>query len=50
MENLGFVFGIIGISMGIIRFTFAIIAMKKVDKLENKLKELNVLSHDFKSS
>lgn len=50
MEDLGFVFGIMGMSMGISGFTFAIIAMKKVDKLESKLKELNVLNHDFKSS
>ncbi len=40
MEDLGFVFGIIGMSMGISGFTFAIITMKKVDKLESKLKEL----------
>ena len=50
MEDLGFVFGIIGMSLGISSFVFAIITMKKVDKLENKLKELNVLNHDFKSS
>lgn len=47
MEDLGFVFGIIGMSMGVSGFTFAIITMKKVDKLESKLKELNVLNHDF---
>ena len=50
MEDLVFVFGIICMSMGMSGLTFAIITMKKVDKLENKLKELNVLSHDFKSS
>lgn len=50
MENLGFIFGIIGMSMGISGFTFAIITMKKLDKIECKLKELNVLGHDFKSS
>lgn len=50
MDDLGFVFGIIGMSMGFSGFTFAIITMKKVDKLENKLKEINILSHDFKSN
>jgi hypothetical protein len=50
MEDLGFMFGIIGMSMGTSAFTFAIITMKKVDKLESKLKKLNVLGSDFKSS
>ena len=50
MEHLGFVFGIIGMSMGVSGFIFAIMTMKKVDKLESKLKELNILNHDFKSS
>ena len=50
MEDLGFIFVIIGMSMGVSGFTFAIITMKKVDKLENKLKELKVLSSDYKSS
>ena len=50
MENLGFVFGIIGMSMGVIGFVFGIISMSKIDKLEKKLKELDVLNHDFKSS
>ncbi|MEH8015725.1 hypothetical protein MN202_00635 [Rheinheimera muenzenbergensis] len=49
MQDLGFVFGIIGMSMGIAGFSFAIITMKKLDNLESKLKELNVLSNDFKS-
>ncbi|GMM87002.1 hypothetical protein [Pseudoalteromonas sp. MTN2-4] len=44
MEDLGFVFGIIGMSMGISGFVFAIISMSKIDKLEKKLKELDVLS------
>ena len=50
MENLGFVFGIIGMSMGIIGFVFGIISMSKVDKLEKRLKELDVLNQDSKSS
>jgi len=44
MEDLGFIFGIIGMSMGISGFVFAIISMSKIDKLEKKLKELDVLS------
>ena len=44
MEDLGFVFGIIGMSMGLSGFVFAIISMSKIDKLEKRLKELDVLS------
>lgn len=50
MENLGFIFGITGMSMGVIGFVFGVISMSKIDKLEKKLKELNVISQDFKSS
>jgi hypothetical protein len=50
MEDLGFVFGIIGMSMGISGVVFAIVTMKKLDNLESKLKELKVLNSDFKSS
>jgi hypothetical protein len=50
MESLGFIFGIIGMSMGVCGFTFAILTMKKLDNLENKLKELKVLAPDYKSS
>ena len=50
MESVGFIFGVVGMAMGGSGFTFAIITMKKLDKLENKLKELNVLNSDFKSS
>jgi hypothetical protein len=47
MENLGFVFGIIGMSMGAIGFVFGIISMSKIDKLEKRLKELDVLNMNF---
>ena len=50
MEDLGFIFGTIGMSMGITGFVFGIISMTKIDKLEKKLKEINVLNQDFKSS
>jgi hypothetical protein len=50
MENMGFIFGIIGMSMGVIGFIFGVISIAKIDKLEKKLKELNVINHDFKSS
>ena len=49
MENMGFVFGMMGMSMGVVGFVFGIICFSKVDKLEKKLKELNVLVQDFKS-
>jgi hypothetical protein len=50
MENLGFVFGIIGMSMGVTGFVFGIVSMSKIDKLEKRLKELDVLNQDVKSS
>lgn len=50
MENSGFIFGVIGMSMGLFGFVFAIISMSKIDKLETRLKELDVLNQDFKSS
>jgi hypothetical protein len=48
MENLGFIFGIIGMSMGVTGFVFGIISMSKIDRLEKRLKELDVLNQDFK--
>jgi hypothetical protein len=48
MGKLGFVFKIIGVSMGVIGFFFSIISMSKIDKLEKRLKELNVLNQDCK--
>ncbi len=50
MESLGFIFGLIGMGMGLSGFVFSITTMSKIDKLENKLKELSVLNEDFKSS
>ncbi|MFC4700434.1 hypothetical protein ACFO4O_09715 [Glaciecola siphonariae] len=50
MDELGFVFGIIGMSMGISAFVFATVTMKKLSNLESKLKALKVLSSDFKAS
>ena len=49
MENLGFIFGIMGMSMGVLGFIFGVISMTKIDKLEKRLKELDVLNQDFKS-
>ena len=49
MENLGFIFGMMGMTMGVMGFIFGVIAMTKIDKLEKKLKELNVLNEGFKS-
>jgi len=42
METIGFVFGLAGLA-------FAMIANSRLNKLEDKLKELNVLNKDFKS-
>jgi len=49
MENVGFIFGLMGMSMGVMGFIFAVISMTKIAKLEKKLIELNVLNKDFKS-
>ena len=38
-----------GVTFGILGFVFAIIAMKRIDKLEKRLKELSVLEENFKS-
>lgn len=48
MENLGFIFGIMGMSMGVTGFVFGIISMSKIGRLEKRLKELDVLNQDFK--
>ncbi|WP_290612248.1 hypothetical protein [Arsukibacterium sp. UBA3155] len=50
MDSLGFIFGIIGMSMGITGLVFGITALARVDKLEKRLKELDVLNQDFKSN
>jgi len=42
METIGFVFGLAGLA-------FAMIANTRLNKLEDKLKELDVLDKDFKS-
>ena len=42
MSSLGFVFGIAGLA-------FALIANSRLNKIEDKLKELNILDKDFKS-
>jgi hypothetical protein len=38
MEYLGFIFGLIGMAMGVIGFVFGTISMAKINKLEKKLK------------
>ncbi len=50
MESLGFIFGIMGMSMGITSFVFSIISMSKIDKLEKRLKEIDVLNQNVKSN
>ena len=42
METIGFIFGLAGLA-------FAMIANSRLNKIEDKLKELNVLDKDFKS-
>jgi hypothetical protein len=50
MESLGFIFGMMGMSMGVIGFIFAIMSKTQIDKLETKLKELNLLEQDYDSN
>lgn len=38
MENLGFIFGMMGMSMGVIGFIFGVISMTKIDELGKKIK------------
>ena len=42
MEAIGFIFGLAGLS-------YALKAISRINKLEQKLKELGVLDKDFKS-
>ncbi len=42
METIGFIFGLAGLS-------FALIANSRLNKLEEKLKELKILDQDFNS-
>jgi hypothetical protein len=43
MDTAGSIFGILG-------FVFGLIAFKRIDKLEKKLKELEVLDENYKSN
>lgn len=46
MENLGFIFGIMGMSMGTMGFIFGILAMSKIDSLEKKLTTIDALVNE----
>jgi hypothetical protein len=48
MGETGFVFGIIGMSIGSIGFVFGIICMGNLDKLVKHLKENDVIDKDYK--
>ncbi len=48
MEIMGLIFGSVGMSFGILGYTFAIHTKKKLEKLELELKKQNVLSHNVK--
>lgn len=43
MESLGFVFGIIGMSVGLVGFVFGLLSMTKVDKLEKRLQSIKII-------
>ncbi|GAC12893.1 hypothetical protein [Aliiglaciecola lipolytica] len=42
-------FGMTGFTFGLMGFVFGVVALRRVDKLEKKLKELEVIDKDFKS-
>lgn len=42
-------FGMTGFTFGLMGFIFGVIAFRRIEKLEKKLKEINVLEEDFKS-
>ena len=48
MGETGFVFGLMGMSMGSIGFVFGIICMRKLDKLVKHLKENDGIDKDYK--
>lgn len=50
MEYLGFIFGIKGMSMGVTEFVFSIVSMRRIEKLENMLRENDVINDDLKST
>ena len=47
METLGFIFGLMGMSMGSIGFVFGIIYIGKFDNLVNHLKEKGIIDKDY---
>ena len=50
MEETGFVFGIMGMSMGAAGFTFGLTAIGGLNKLKSHLKEKGILDEDYCSS
>jgi hypothetical protein len=48
METLGFIFGMIGMSLGVTGFIFGIICLSKIQKLMTTLKEKGILEEDYK--
>ncbi len=49
METIGFIFGMSGMSFGIMGFIFALSALAKISKLEKQLTETGVLDKEYKS-
>lgn len=46
METMGFVFGMSGLSFGLIGFIYGINAMNKISALEKKLREKGILDDE----
>ena len=48
METFGFIFGMIGMSLGVTGFIFRIICLSKIQKLMTTLKEKGILEENYK--
>ncbi len=50
MESFGLVFGVVGLSMGVMAFTYSTVILKRLEKLEGEMKEIALSVHDIKSN
>ena len=48
MGETGFVFGLMGMSLGSMGFIFGIMCLKRIEKLTKQLKEKEILEQDYK--
>ena len=48
METLGFIFRMMGMSLGAMGFIFGIMCLGKIEKLTKQLKEKGILEENYK--